>query len=84
MDIEQEIEQIVKAELAFIQEHPVFTTQLGMDINKHVPTIKVTDSHGTASGVRLVVTFATDQHHEYEVLINPLYKEKTPCPTTPK
>lgn len=84
MSLEQEIEAIVKANLGFIQEHPVFTTQLGMFIKKHVPTIKVTNFHGTASGVRLVMTFATDQHHEYEVLINPLYKEKTPCPTTPK
>jgi hypothetical protein len=66
------------------QEPPSFTTRLGVDITKHVPTIKVTDFHGTASGVRLVVTFNVDQHHEYEVLINPLYKEKTPCLTTPK
>ena len=61
-------------DLAVMHEKPTFAWQLTMLFAK-LPRLEVVNVHGTAKGTRMVVKTGLDQHHEYEVLINPLYKE---------
>jgi len=77
MGFAEEIKRTVLTFYRLAQERPTFSGNIAQDIRKHVPTMKVLEIRGTAKGCRLVITHEVDQHHEYEVLINPLYKEST-------